>query len=80
MQLRELLKNQQILSTNVSAKSNHQYVEWDAFSEILNKKSIQPEPKNTPVKSKIDLYKEDHEINQVKPKFSMKSNQFASLS
>ena len=74
MQLRELLKNQQILTTNVSAKSNHQYVEWDAFSDILNKKSIQPEPKNTPVKSKIDLYKEGHEINQVKPKVSVKSN------
>lgn len=76
MQLRELLKNQQILTTNVSAKSNHQYVEWDAFSEILNKKSIQPEPKNTPVKSKIDLYKEGHEINQAKPKVSVKSSQF----
>ena len=76
MQLRELLKNQQILTSNVSAKSNQQYVEWDAFSEILNKKSIQPEPKNTPVKSKIDLYKEGYETNQVKPKISVKSNQF----
>ena len=74
MQLRELLKNQQILTTNVSAKSNHQYVEWDAFSEILNKKSIQPEPKNTPVKSKIDLYKEGHETNQVKPKINVNAH------
>ena len=73
MQLRELLKNQQILTPNVSAKSANQYVEWDAFSDILNKKSIQPESKvtyNKPLKKEIGTDTFDKPDNQ----FSVKVN------
>ena len=39
MQLRELLKSQQILNPLVSAKSTNQSVEWDAFSQLLAQKN-----------------------------------------
>ena len=39
MQLRELLKNQQILAPLVSAKNTSQQSEWDAFSQLLANKN-----------------------------------------
>ncbi len=52
MQLRELLKNQQILAPLVSAKNMSQQNEWDGFSQLLadknEKKADKPIGQNSP--------------------------------
>ncbi len=66
MQLRELLKSQQILAPLVSAKNSSQQNEWDAFSQLLANKNEKVTEKPT---GSNDPYEMASKRNDDNPKF-----------
>ncbi|HSN67166.1 MAG TPA: hypothetical protein VLS94_11040, partial [Fusibacter sp.] len=66
MQLRELLKSQQILAPLVSAKNTSQQSEWDAFSQLLANKNEKVTEKPN---GSSDPYEVASKRNDDNPKF-----------
>lgn len=76
MQLRELLKSQQILNPLVSAKSTNQSVEWDAFSQLLAQKNTKTTMRDVQQpqqpQSQIDLQQKTELNGSSERKFTVK--------
>lgn len=73
MQLRELLKTQQILNPLVSAKSTNQSVEWDAFSQLLAQKNTKTTMRDIQQpQSQIDMQQKTELNSSSERKFTVK--------